>query len=1326
MSERRSIKALLLVGLMLTSVLTHASANETEIEAEDTPSPIGVVYGDLADFDVLTGSQYLLIDEDQPVVSATTFIKQAWIDEGRPGVDEIKYRPSMARSTCNPHVVGDTLTVPISGGSTNVYVAKTTASVAFLVQSGRTLSSTVLQNLASTWDQTIYPTMTTYFGKDYQDGRGLAPPDNDNNCQVEIVIYDIDGAFNTGGYFSPGTAVTREVVYVDFADITLAWGKSIIAHELQHLLHNAQDPYENLWLDEGNADVAIYLCFGADGTLAGHLNGWTQQSDLSVRWWNQRNGDYGAGFIFTMYLADHLGGGPAVRQLVQDSATGGLGVENLAISPVSGQSGKIGRTMGEIFANFSIAATIDSDQGIYGFSNLELNPACGGSTFCRITPADTNSDWSTPWSSTGHTMEGWGIRSFKFTPGSASPAPLTLRVTSDVSNFDGVLVYKSTADGLWSTQDLDFSNNVATGLVQGFGNLTDEVYAIVWYASTVADCDYTSCGPSYPQGTVDIEAARITSPATMILNGTTLGDRDGDGSADTVQVNYSILSNAFFEDLDVDALIRDSNGTVVDTISTRVQAGGGVYVPNSVYFTANKDDQYTVQFTMRNMLGAVLDTETTAPQALTNMAPVANASVSTNASQTYEKIQFTGDGFDAWGLSLDNNTLPYFDQPVAYAWSFDDNMTSGLRSPLRSFSQAGTYNTTLRVMDIGGTWSDVSVNQINITDDSQPIPIITVNNNVVTDRLEILTNQRIVFSAYQTSDNVPLEFLDFEWDWGDGSSVESGKGMYTANHEWGDVVGPNQTYSLTLTVSDGVNIGQKVIEIVVNNRLPYQIFSDELTTYTYTPLLMPDVFTDDDGSNLSLSWNFVGGVNLDGTDVDRDDEFSTTSSAALYPVPAWNTPGMKNITVTVTDEDGGLSTAELRVNVVNQLPVANYIVKESGAAGSPQIDFLVTEAQVNVPYTFDGRTSFDIDGATGTYNDLTFNWSFPDGTFSNKTLPAFSFTEPGEQRIQLVVTDEAGDQSIPKVIVVVVANPLPIIELQILDAWVDGSLLMDTDVFPENGLPDQWSRTFDENGVNVAIPGAMLYFDSSGTRDGDQKFEGKYVPLEQQSPDWNGLLEYTWDFGDATPIVHDPMPWHSYERPGLYVVKLTVRDAFGTGDVTRAEFSIHVDSPPEIQGIDLPDEIYEDFTSAVTVNVSDVESLSDLVFYRDINVLDGSNSNRDETISNDLIVEWEQDILFDQDEDGIPDNDWFTSSNSLVTLVTIVWEEPGEAILRVKVCDGMKLCDEHEIDVTILPEQDADPSLSDFSWDEWKSWMSDAGTDALGYIVLIIAALILG
>ena len=140
MSERRSSKALFLVFLMMTSVVAQVAANETENDVEDITEDIGTVYGDLTNFDVDAGSQYLLIEEEQPVVSATAFIKQAWIDAGRPGVDDIRYQPSMARSTCSQHVVGDTLTVPISGGSTNVYVAKTTATVAFLVQSGRTLS----------------------------------------------------------------------------------------------------------------------------------------------------------------------------------------------------------------------------------------------------------------------------------------------------------------------------------------------------------------------------------------------------------------------------------------------------------------------------------------------------------------------------------------------------------------------------------------------------------------------------------------------------------------------------------------------------------------------------------------------------------------------------------------------------------------------------------------------------------------------------------------------------------------------------------------------------------------------------------------------------------------------------------------------------------------------------------------------------------------------------------------------------------------------------------------------------------------------------------
>ena len=1332
MSELRSNTAMLLVTLLFVSgispLLLTVGADSEPLDEVLPYNAGGVVIGDIADFEIEMGNPYLMIEEEQPVVSAFAFMKQEWIEAGRPGVEDMAYEPQTSGRAggraCNAHVVNDLLTVPTSGGSVDTYVAKTTTTVAFLVESGRTLSSTVLNNLAASWDQIIYPTMTTYYGKDYQDGRGLAPPDVDNNCQVQIIIYDIDGAYNIGGYFAPSMSNSREAIFADFSDITLSWGKSILAHELEHLLHNAQDPYENLWIDEGNADVAIYLCFGADSTLVSHLNQWTQASEISVRWWNQRFADYGAGFIFTMYLADHLGGGPAVRQLVQDSATGGLGVENLAISPVSGQSGKIGRTMGQIFANFSIAAVLDSPQGIYGFSNLDLTATCSAGSFCRVQPADTNSDWTGPWSSTGHSVEGWGIRAFKFTPGSSSPAPLTMRLTADVSHFDGVVVSRATADGLWTAIDLDFQNNVATALIPGFGNLTDEVWAITWYASTIADCDYTSCGPSYPQGTVDIEAARITSPASMTLNTTTLSDRDGDGSPDTAQVNFEVFSNAFFEDLDVTTKVLDNSGVVVDTQTKRVSAGGGMATEESIWFTAPYNSQYTFQMEMKDMIGTIVDTLSTSPQVLNNMMPTANGTLSPNESQTWENIQFSGDGFDAWGLSFDNNSLPYLDAPVAYAWDFGDTTTSGLKSPFRSYQSIGQYNATLRVQDQGGSWSDVDILPLNITDTSPPIPLITVNNVLIEQSISILTNQMILFSGSLTVDNVPTQNLSFQWDWGDGMT-DGGIGVYNAPHGWGDIEGINATYNLTLTVSDGINIGVKSILVHVNNRIPYQIFSENLSTYTYTAIVMPDVFKDSDGSIVSYSWVFPEGVNLDGGVTMRDDEFTLTTSNNPNPMPSWDTPGLKTASLTVTDDDGSSATAMLSISVLNQIPVADFLVKTT-TSGTSIIDFRVEDGQVETPYTFDGRNSFDPDGTVGDSSDLTYNWSFSDdGTFGGSPQVTHSFSLPGIHTVILVVTDEAGVQSTGRVLTVEIANPLPIIVVQILDAWYNDEQMTDSSALPE--VTDlEWSRTFNEQEETFAAPHSLLYFDSDGTRDGDQSFEGKYVPLDSNSPNWNGLVQYSWDFGDGSPLDHEATPWHAYSIPGTYTVSLTVRDAFGTGDVTRAYFTVNIDHPPMIHAIFTPEEIIVSYSNAFTANISDIEADLALAIYRDTNLNDGSISDRDETLNSVLQIRWDMDIEIDEDNNGNPADDWIEPQSGSETRIIGIWDEIGTYTIRLEVCDSVGICESMDQEFDVNPEPSAPPSLSDFSVDEWKSWLADAGSDLATFVALIAVALILG
>ena len=181
---------------------------------------------------------------------------------------------------------------------------------------------------------------------------------------------------------------------------------------------------------------------------------------------------------------------------------------------------------------------------------------------------------------------------------------------------------------------------------------------------------------------------------------------------------------------------------------------------------------------------------------------------------------------------------PYLDAPTAYAWVFGDNGSSNLKSPLRSYTTVGSYNATLRVQDRGGTWSETQVHPINVSDVTEPFPIITVNNVIIEDNITLLTGQRILFSAGRTSDNVPIQHLDFQWDWGDGTA-SGGIGAYSQQHEWDDINGETATFNLTLTVSDGINAGMKTIQVHINNRVPVQIFAEQLTTMTYTSLVLP-------------------------------------------------------------------------------------------------------------------------------------------------------------------------------------------------------------------------------------------------------------------------------------------------------------------------------------------------------------------------------------------------------------------------------------------------------------------------------------------------------
>ena len=452
--------------LFIVMVMLLASLSPLAMATPTSDSNVSEIsYGNLDDFDPsIEGKKYMFVNDSKPAFSATGHLKKQWIEDGYPNLvlpfsQAYMNSKSSTRNCTNAWSQGDTDTVPSANGNVEATVQKISSNAAIFVEDGQILSATTLSDIASTFESTIFPTDTTYFG---------TMPDVDNNCQVEIMILAIDGGGGIGGYFSPGISSQRESIFIDVDD--MSWRNTIIAHEFQHLLHNARDPFENLWIDEGAADMAAYLCFGVTSALTGHANEWAQNSNMSVRWWNQRIADYGAGFMFLMYLADKLGGGNAIQSLVADTATGGAGIENLAANPQPGST-SIGSTMSQIYANFSAAVTLDSAQGAFGFSNLDLSEACTAAYVCKVQKSGYNDQWVNDWTSNSDSVEGWGMRSYKFSQGSG--APLNLMVSPTQFGFEGIIMSKEASTGTWSMDRLriDPASGAGTGLVYGFGNI---------------------------------------------------------------------------------------------------------------------------------------------------------------------------------------------------------------------------------------------------------------------------------------------------------------------------------------------------------------------------------------------------------------------------------------------------------------------------------------------------------------------------------------------------------------------------------------------------------------------------------------------------------------------------------------------------------------------------------------------------------------------------------------------------------------------------------------------------------------------------------------
>ena len=273
----------------------------------------------------------------------------------------------------------------------SVIALSTGYNLSTFVENGQSVSSDTVTAIQDQFANTILPTETTYFG---------IPPAGD----FSILIMDIqDGGGTTfvAGYFDPRNELTgdpnsnaRHMVYMDSnpGEPGSQTFLGTLAHEYFHFVHHSYDPFEETWVDEGLAGLARFVC--GYGHRESHVSAFAEAPGTSLTFWQDNLENYGATYLFMLFLNEHYGGSTTTKSIVSNPGIGIDGI-NSALSQ-SGQS----VTVNDIFKNWVVANYLNNSSiggGAYAytdsFSGIPSSPGNFQNTDSKSTyPASGNGD----------------------------------------------------------------------------------------------------------------------------------------------------------------------------------------------------------------------------------------------------------------------------------------------------------------------------------------------------------------------------------------------------------------------------------------------------------------------------------------------------------------------------------------------------------------------------------------------------------------------------------------------------------------------------------------------------------------------------------------------------------------------------------------------------------------------------------------------------------------------------------------------------------------------------------------------------------------------
>jgi hypothetical protein len=237
------------------------------------------------------------------------------------------------------------------------------------------------------------------------------PGDEDSEALVVLAynvfddfFYDCDATTYTAGFFAPGfiEQYGMNVIVTDTFDWANRVGgadpvyEGVIGHELEHLLMNYSDPGELSWVDEGLADMAIFL------------NGWGNTNDSHILYhqvfhretsltrWGGGLENYGASYTYFLYLWEQAGGnggGELAPDLAYDGSNGDRLIKLIFQNAADGMAGvqaaidaynaSLGagetalRTAEEFFKDWAVAIWLDAEVNgtEFDFANIDFGDA---------------------------------------------------------------------------------------------------------------------------------------------------------------------------------------------------------------------------------------------------------------------------------------------------------------------------------------------------------------------------------------------------------------------------------------------------------------------------------------------------------------------------------------------------------------------------------------------------------------------------------------------------------------------------------------------------------------------------------------------------------------------------------------------------------------------------------------------------------------------------------------------------------------------------------------------------------------------------------------